>query len=65
MLQPDDTVIGLISALPLELRECFRMVREALRTNFIPVIVKNDYLMIDMYFSYYALGQDRNMQVNV
>ena len=65
MLQPNDTVTGLISALSLELRECFGMMRKALRMNFIPVTVKNDYLMIDMYFSHYVLEQNRNMKVNV
>tara|TARA_B110000503_G_scaffold8062_1_gene11040 strand:+ start:2417 stop:2614 length:198 start_codon:yes stop_codon:yes gene_type:complete len=65
MLQPDSTVIGLIGALPLEFRECFRMVWKALRTNFIPVTVKNDHLMIDMYFSHSTLEQNKNTQVNV
>jgi hypothetical protein len=65
MLQPDDTVISLISTLPLELRQCFGMMRKALRKNFIPVTVKNDYLMIDMYFPHFALEQNRNMKVNV
>ena len=55
MLQPDDTVTSLVSALSLELRECFSMMKEALRMNFILVTVKNDYLMIDMYFPHSTL----------
>ena len=62
MLQPDDTVTGLVSALSLELRECFSMIKEALRMNFIPVTVKNDYLMIDMYFPHSVLGQNGNIK---
>ena len=65
MLQPNDTVTGLISALSLELRDCFGMMRKALRKSFIPVTVKNDYLMIDMYFPHFALEQNRNVKVNV
>ena len=62
MLQPDDTVTGLIGALPLELRQCFSMMRKALQMNFSPVTVKNDYLMIDMYFPHSVLEQNGNIK---